>query len=216
MEIRTNLNLGLLNKYNPVSIQQELEWAAGVSSLLKDGLIALGDKYVDPYLRNQAQTGSLEAIQARRQQVQQYFAAVFSADWVVLTLGLTETWFDRTTRQALTEIPSPRLLQQYRDRFNFKQLSYPECAAVLKSICTLLKRYSKPELKILVTVSPVALERTFSGQDILAANDVEIVSVRCRWLSGCQCQRGRLFPLLRSSDALDSRISLATGSTQCH
>ncbi len=173
LEIRTNLQIGLLNKYNPLSIHQELEWAAGVSAFPEQGLIQLGDnpeKYVDPYLREQARPGTLETLKARREQLKDYFAQAFQADLVILTLGLTETWFDRVTRRALAEIPSPRLMKQYRDRFQFKILSYPECLAVLQSVCTLLKKYGKPDLKIVVTVSPVALERTFSGQDVIVAN----------------------------------------------
>lgn len=170
LELRTNLNVGLLNQYNPVSIHQELEWAAGFSTFPTNGLLKLGNEYVDPYLRGQAQCGSRDQMQTRRDRLRQYFAQAFAADVVILTLGLTETWFDRQTRRVLAEVPSPRLWQQYRDRFEFKALSYAECEAVLKSIGALLKKYGKPNQKVVVTVSPVALARTFSGQDILVAN----------------------------------------------
>lgn len=66
MELKTNLSLGLLNKYNPVSIHQELEWAAGVSSFPEDGFVQLRGKYIDPYLRNQAPSGSMELVHTRR------------------------------------------------------------------------------------------------------------------------------------------------------
>ncbi|MEL7039707.1 MAG: GSCFA domain-containing protein [Cyanobacteria bacterium J06592_8] len=173
LELRTNLQVGLLNKYNPLSIHQELEWAAGLSVFPDNGLIELGEnsgKYVDPYLRDQARQGSLDILKARRKQLKDYFSQAFQADLVILTLGLTETWFDRVTRRALTEIPSPRLMKQYPNRFEFKILSYPECLAVLQSVCALLKKHGLPNLKIVVTVSPVALERTFSGQDVIVAN----------------------------------------------
>lgn len=170
MELKTNLNLGLLNKYNPVSIHQELEWAAGTSNFPEQGFLELKGKYIDPYLRDQAPSGSLESVQARRHQLKHYFARAFEADLVILTLGLTETWFDRHTRLALTEAPSPRLRKQEPDRFGLKLLAYPECLAVLQSICTLLKRFGQQNVKVVVTVSPVALERTFAGQDVIIAN----------------------------------------------
>ncbi len=173
LEIRTNLQVGLLNQYNPISIHQELEWAAGLSTFPEKGLIQLGEnrqKYIDPYLRQQARQGSLERLQQRREQLKGYFAQAFQADLVILTLGLTEIWFDRKTRRVITETPFPPLMQQDRDRFEFKVLSYPECLSVLRSVCTLLKKYGKPDLNIVITVSPVALERTFSGQDVIVAN----------------------------------------------
>lgn len=170
MELKTNLRLGLLNKYNPVSIHQELAWAAGVSAFPEQGFLALKDKYIDPYLRNQAPSGSLEVVQVRRQRLQNYFARAFEADLVILTLGLTETWFDRQTHLALTERPSPRLQQQEPERFGLKLLPYPDCLAVLQSICTLIKQFGQPNVKIVVTISPVALERTFTGQDVIVAN----------------------------------------------
>lgn len=173
LELKTNLQVGLLNKYNPLSIHQELEWAAGVSTFPENGLLQLGDdgeKFVDPYLRDQARQGTMELLQTRRELLKEYFSRAFQADLVILTLGLTETWFDRLTQRALVEMPSPRLMKQYPDRFSFKILSCAECLAVLQSTCTLLKKYGKPDLKILVTVSPVALERTFSGQDVIVAN----------------------------------------------
>ncbi|KAI9129092.1 GSCFA domain-containing protein [Acaryochloris sp. CCMEE 5410] len=170
MELKTNLNLGLLNKYNPVSIHQELEWAAGVYSFPEDGFVQLRGKYIDLYLRNQAPSGSIELVHNRRQKLKQYFARAFDADLVILTLGLTETWFDRQTRLALTETPSPRLRKQEPERFGLKLLAYPECLAVLQSICTLLKRYGQPSVKVVITISPVALERTYTDQDVIVAN----------------------------------------------
>ena len=169
-EIRTNLQLGLLNKYNPVSIHQELAWAADHTPFPKQGFIESQGKYIDPYLRQQTRAGDLALMQLRRETLKQYFAQVFTADLVIITLGLTETWYDLVTKLALTEVPSPRLLKEYPDRFGFKPLFYPECVTLLKSICSLLRQYGKPNLNIVFTLSPVALQRTFTGRDVLVAN----------------------------------------------
>jgi hypothetical protein len=170
MEIRSNLQLGLLNKYTPVSIHQELAWAAGITAFPEQGYIEHQGKYLDPYLREQTPRGDLAFMQSRRSALQQYFAQAFEADLVIVTLGLTETWYDRTTKLALTEAPSPRLIKQHPKRFGLKFLLYQDCIALLKSICTLLQEYGKPNLKIVFTLSPVALQRTFTGQDVIVAN----------------------------------------------
>ena len=117
-------------------------------------------------MRDQARKGTLNFVRTRQERLRQYFGRAFEADLVIITLGLTETWFDCTTRLALAEIPSPRLLKQ----FACKVLTYPEWAAVIKSIYTILRKYGKPDLKIVITVSPVPLERTFSDQDVIVAN----------------------------------------------
>ncbi|MGF1536040.1 MAG: GSCFA domain-containing protein [Elainellaceae cyanobacterium] len=170
MELRTNLLTGLLNKYNPVSIHQELQWASGHSTFPDSGFIEHDGKYIDPSLRDQARKGDLDLMRSRQAVLRQYFAQAFKADLVIITLGLTETWFDRTTQLALAECPSPRLRKQYPQRFACKVLNYPECAALLKSTHTLLKQHGQPDLKVVVTVSPVPMERTFSGQDVIVAN----------------------------------------------
>lgn len=170
MEVRTNLQLGLLNKYNPISIHQELAWAAGESSFPNNGFIDCNGKLSDPFLREQTPGGDLEKMKARRTALEDYFAQIYQADLVIITLGLTETWFDRLTKLAITEAPSPRLMKLYPQRFGFKQLYHPDCIKVLQSICALLKKYGKPNHKIILTVSPVALKRTFSGQDVVVAN----------------------------------------------
>ncbi|MGF1515875.1 MAG: GSCFA domain-containing protein [Elainellaceae cyanobacterium] len=170
MELRTNLLTGLLNKYNPVSIYQELQWASGHSSFPEHGFIEYEGKYVDPALRAQARKGDLDLMRSRQQQLRQYFARAFTSDLVIITLGLTETWFDRTTQLALAECPSPRLLKQYPQRFGCKVLTYPECATVLSATHALLKKYGQLNLKVVLTVSPVPMERTFSGQDVIVAN----------------------------------------------
>ena len=170
LEIRTNLLTGLLNKYNPVSIHQELEWAIGSKAFPEEGFIEFEDKYFDLSLRDQAQKGAIEFVKMRRQKLREYFVGAFNADLVIVTLGLTETWFDRVTRLALAEVPSPRLLKQYPERFGCKLLSCSECESILKSMHTLMRKYGRPDLKMIITVSPVALARTFSGQDIIVAN----------------------------------------------
>ena len=170
MEIRTNLQLGLLNKYNPASIHQELAWAADHTPFPEQGFVDSQGKYSDPYLRQQTPGGDLGQMQARREALKQYFAQAFKADLVIVTLGLTETWYDRHTKLALTEVPSPRLLKDHPDRFGFKQLFFADCITLLKSICALLRTYGKPDLKMVFTLSPVALQRTFTGQDVIVAN----------------------------------------------
>ncbi len=167
--IRTNPAKGLLNKFTPASVQQELDWAAGEAEFPREVLIPLADAWADPTLTERAPLGALEIVTERRDAISAYFARAFAADLVVITLDTTETWFDRKTRIALN---GPPLLRAYRaepDRFLYRRVGYDEVSAHLKAIFTLLRKRNARQ-KIVLAVSPVPLERTYATEDVIVAS----------------------------------------------
>jgi hypothetical protein len=162
---------GTFNKYTPLSILQELKWAAGIESFPPEAFLPVGgDEFYDPYLSGKAGRGTIADLMLRRQEVAAYFAQAFTADVVILTLGLIETWFDRDTGLSLNEAPNPRVLTRHVDRFDFECLSLERCEAALDEILAILDAHGKPGQKRIVTVSPVPLGRTFTDEDIAIAN----------------------------------------------
>lgn len=162
---------GVFNKYTPISILQELKWAAGIEAYPEAALLPLaGGFFYDPYLSGKAGRDTAEELMARREEVRQYFAQAFEADVVVLTLGLIESWIDTVTGLHLNEAPSPKLLARDGDRFAFHRFSLEEVEAALEEIRTILETHGKPGQKRIVTVSPVPLGRTFTDEDIVIAN----------------------------------------------
>jgi len=168
MEVQQNMRRGFLNMDTPVSIHQELEWAAGVA-FPEASLLPYGDEWVDPFLSDRAPTGNLVSTRSRRARLKEYFARAFAADLVIVTLGMTEAWYDRKTKQALNGAPHPRAFVQDKARFGMKRLGYDEVLTTLKSACTIIRRQN-PKAKILLTISPVPLEHTFAPEDIMVAN----------------------------------------------
>ncbi|MGF1446311.1 MAG: GSCFA domain-containing protein [Pikeienuella sp.] len=168
-EARENPTRGHLNKYNPASIQQEFDWASGAVEFPREVLMALGDAYADPCLHERAAHGGISALMTRREAIAGYFAAAFKADLTIVILDQIETWFDRRTKLALTTPPLKRLFDAEPDRFSFRRLLFNEVAAHLKAICARLKREA-PKQKIVLAVSPVPIERTYTGQDVIVAN----------------------------------------------
>lgn len=162
---------GMFNKYTPISILQELKWAAGTETYPPEALLEerMGIFY-DPYLSGKAGRGTVEDLMSRRAEIGQYFAQAFEADVVILTLGLIESWTDLQTGLGLNEAPAPKILARNGDRFGFQSLSLEDCEAALDEIVAILKTYGKPGQKIVMTVSPVPLGRTFTAQDIIIAN----------------------------------------------
>ncbi|MCR9147575.1 MAG: GSCFA domain-containing protein [Rhodobacteraceae bacterium] len=162
---------GIFNKYTPVSILQELKWAAGIENYPEAALLEeRKDSFYDPYLSSKAGRGNIEQMMARRAEIGQYFAQAFDADIVVITLGLIESWVDRETGLSLNEAPTPKLLARAGDRFGFETLDLETCEEAVKETIAILKTHGKPGQRIVMTVSPVPLGRTFTDQDIIVAN----------------------------------------------
>lgn len=171
--------LGQFNKYTPLSILQELQFASGERSFPQDAFLPAGaDLFYDAQLRVNSGNASLDALHARRTGINAAFARAFQADVVILTLGLIETWFDTKSGLYLNEMPAPRLITKEPDRFEFRILSVDDCRETLREIHALLKRNSKGDQKLVITVSPVALARTFSEHDIIIANTTSKSTLR--------------------------------------
>ncbi|WP_226783043.1 GSCFA domain-containing protein [Oceaniglobus trochenteri] len=170
---------GVFNKYTPPSILQELKWAAGIETYPDTALLDVGGgNFMDPYLSGKAAQGPKSEMLARRAEIGRYFAQAFQADVVVLTLGLIESWVDLKTGLSLNEAPPPRLLARGGDRFAFEVLSQEACEAALEEICAIFKSHGKPGQKMIVTVSPVPLGRTFTQDDIIVANVTSKATLR--------------------------------------
>jgi hypothetical protein len=90
------------------------------------------------------------------------------ADVFVFTLGLTECWEDRETGLVFPTAPGVIAGAYDPDRFAFRNLTSRDCAADLDHAIDLMRRIS-PGLKVLLTVSPVPLTATASGQHVLQA-----------------------------------------------
>ncbi len=171
--------LGIFNKYTPLSILQELQFAAGERVFPPEAFLPGRDgAFYDSQLRVNSGDASIEALTARRAEIKSAFAQAFQSDVIILTLGLIEAWFDRTTGLYLNEMPAPRLMAKEPGRFGFKCLSVDECRDALHQIFDLLTRHGKTDQKVIVTVSPVALGRTFSEDDVIVANTTSKSTLR--------------------------------------
>jgi len=95
---------------------------------------------------------------------------VAEADVVFLTLGLTETWWDRETETPLNDAPIDWKFAKRTGRFEFRNSNFEQNRTSLMNVINLIREHSSTRPKFIVTVSPVPLLRTFSDQDIIVAN----------------------------------------------
>mmetsp|Transcript_23218 Transcript_23218/g.39867 ORF Transcript_23218/g.39867 Transcript_23218/m.39867 type:complete len:342 (-) Transcript_23218:10798-11823(-) len=163
--------LGTTNRYNTASILNEFHWNVETDTGLEAStLIQKSDGlYFDPHATQTIAPGSLDDQMARRSIWSRMCSEIARVDVVVITLGLVEVWYDRETGVYMNAAPDPRLAAQYPDRFEFHILNYNDNMDNLERIYAILKGRN-PGAKIILTVSPVPLLKTFSGQDVVIAN----------------------------------------------
>ena len=168
---------GILNKYTPVAILQEIEWADRVrtdgGTVTWDHVAPLAfdcgnDAFVDLQLYGYVPVPRSRFME-RRQQIYDVFAHAFTADCVVITLGLIEVWYDSETDLFIQSAPTHSHLARARGRFKFAQLDFATSLMAVQQTIDCIRKV-KSGLPVMITTSPVPLDRTFTEDDIITAN----------------------------------------------
>jgi GSCFA family len=98
-------------------------------------------------------------------------------DVLIFTLGLTETWVDRGTGRAFPVCPGVVAGTFKPAVHRLVTLTHSEVLDDLMRIHALLQRFN-PGMKLLLTVSPVPMTATASGQHVLIANSQSKATLR--------------------------------------
>jgi hypothetical protein len=166
----------VLNKYTPAAIRQEFEWTRRV--LEAGGTVApehvaplafpcAGGQQIDLQLGG-FRPVSPQRLLARRQALYEVFRHLFTADCVVLTLGLVEAWIDETTGLAIQQAPVQPAFRRSLQRFSFRRLDFASCRADVQAAIDTVRAVN-PSATFLITTSPVPLDRTFTDDDVITA-----------------------------------------------
>lgn len=163
----TSMN-GFFNKFTTHSMLNELSWAFGASQFSDAGYFQDGSgRWYDGQLP--ANFASKERAIEVRDRVIRVTREVAQSDVLILTLGLVEAWHDAESGHYLNTAPPASAIKAFPGRFSVHILDYSENMACMEHLYEIVKA-ANPSLKIIVTVSPVPLSTTFSGQDISVAN----------------------------------------------
>lgn len=98
-----------------------------------------------------------------------------STDVFIITLGLSEIWYDKRTGEALWRAVPFDLFDEAIH--GFRVSSHQENYENLKRICALI-RHSRPHAKIIFTLSPIPLRATFRPISCVTANSVSKAILR--------------------------------------
>lgn len=109
-----------------------------------------------------------EALASRIGTARAFGNSIRAADVFVFTMGLTEGWENRDTGQVYPMCPGTLAGQFDPDLHLFKNYSYPEIAADFNIALKLLKALN-PNIRVLLTVSPVPLTATATEAHVLLA-----------------------------------------------
>jgi GSCFA family len=164
--------LGFTNKYNTYSILNELRWALDPDAVFPVNSIVQVTKttWYDPHTTPMLDLVGLEETLERRALLQVVTERIKSCRAVIFTLGLAEVWRDVQADVYINRTPIPSLFKTEPDRYEFHLTGFAENWANLEATHALLSQYGHPDLRIIVTVSPIPLMDTFSTRDIVVAN----------------------------------------------
>lgn len=129
------------------------------------------DAYIDPYRPGLAFPA--KSLAEYRFVIENHLAcvrkAIADATVLVITLGLTETWSDLENGAALPACPGTIAGEFDSEKYQLLRLEVEDVYGDLVKIKDLVGRIN-PEVKILISVSPVPLVATATNEHVLLAN----------------------------------------------
>lgn len=172
--------LGFTNKYSTYSILNELRWALEPGAKFpEDSLVDLDQNHcVDPHINPTLQVVDRTETLERRKIIHEVTSRIRQCRVVFITLGLVEVWYDRDAEVYLNTTPTSAMRTLHPNRYEFQVSNWLGNMENLERIHELLLAHGHPEVRIIVTTSPVPLQATFSGQDVVVANSYSKSTLR--------------------------------------
>ena len=158
------------NIYTTRQWRQLLEDAAALQ-VHADAIWQRGGRFWDalrPGVEPQGLDSAEEVVVHRREHLARVQAMLVGTDVFVFTLGLTEMWTHSETGRAYPIAPGVIAGHFDPDQHQFVNADYPSVLADLQAVRTILRAHN-PDMKLILTVSPVALAATATSNHVLAA-----------------------------------------------
>jgi hypothetical protein len=169
--VATDAPANFLFRYNPGSMLLEIKNIFGITSAIQEGalLYDLGQFVRDCHYAPYMTATSLQAALARRKYIKEEFSKINKCRTVVATLGLTETWIDQESDLVLNEKPPGDVLKSFPEgRFVPKLFTHTEIVETLRTMVAIF-RSIVPDMRFILTVSPIPLAGTFSVASVAVA-----------------------------------------------
>lgn len=158
------------NIYTAATLRQWLAWAHGTAPP-PDEVWSSAGRYFDPprpAVEPDGYASAADVLAARRVTLDAIRRGVAEASCLVFTLGLTEAWVDRGDGTVHAVCPGTVRGTFDADRYAFHNFTVAEVHRDLAAAID-LARAANPDLRVLLTVSPVPLTATATGGHALVA-----------------------------------------------
>lgn len=160
----------LLNEYTPGTMSQRIIYTCKNKDFGHIGIFKLGKAtYYDALLApfNIHFPVSLERVLQRRKDINELYKDMLDSDLLIVTLGYVESWIynDNIFLNAI----HPKLLKDTTLNLNFVRLDVNSSFNLLKKAFEMLFKHNK-NIKIIITLSPVPIQSTFTSHDCVIAN----------------------------------------------
>lgn len=165
-----------MNYYNTYTILQEFQRHAGLIEFDADGFFVVRDKLwgssgticQDPYKRLVFGRNKFDLRQALDSVNSAIDKGIKSADVFIFTFGMTEVFRCKSSGLVACQKPLYAGHGNLDDTF-FHQSGFSENLDNIQKLIDLINQ-EHDEAKVILSISPVPLERTFSSNDIYVAN----------------------------------------------
>ena len=159
------------NIYTTAQLRQWTEWAAD-PALYPAEIWQENGRYFDPFRPNLEPDGFGSEAELRRMQATTcaaFKASIEQADFLVFTLGLTERWQHKTAGYEYAMCPGTVAGKFDSSEHAFSNMSVQEVEENLQKALVNLREMN-PELRVILTVSPVHLAATATQEHVLVAS----------------------------------------------
>jgi len=160
----------VLNNFGAPSICNEIKWAFEDNTNEEACFMPTGNGYVDLHVDNTLRPAALDKVQQRREALRTAYRSISECDAVIITLGLSEVWFDTKTGYYLNMAPRRSMMREDPDRFELHVLGYEETIANLREAMELIQTNGRKDVRVVLTVSPIPLKATHRDVDVMVAN----------------------------------------------
>jgi len=158
------------NIYTAAALRQWIDWALAKQAP-PDEVWESNGRYFDPFrpaIEPAGFASAQELFASRELTLRALREIIFQSDHFVFTLGLTEAWISRAGRYVYAMCPGTSAGEFDATKHAFKNFIHAEILADMQHVVEAL-RSANERIGVLLTVSPVPLTATASGQHVITA-----------------------------------------------
>lgn len=158
------------NIYTVSLLKQWVEWATKEKTT-PDEIWEKDGRFFDPFRPNIEPNGfesKEELVRSRESAIEAFKVTLTSSQVFVFTLGLTESWFNSEHGYEYPMCPGTVAGEFDSHKHQFVNQDFPFIRKTLTDTIQTIRRLN-PNIKFILTVSPVPLTATMSGNHVLVA-----------------------------------------------